>query len=197
MPVDLLILIWLMKWAIALTCIIHLKRFLVECPNGSNSLSAGDLVGDTSADDSAQTWSSSTCAYTGGNSTTCSDGVTRNYNPNTDNIMSYAPWTCRDQFTAAKSVRARDLFLLPSFSNVLVNNVNLTVPTGSISSSHLFRTAEIDITTQSSSTTTGMSGFAVLTYTAGESITLRPGFVADPSSSTSYFNKPINTPCGN
>ena len=170
---------------------------LVECPDGSNSSSAGDLVGDTPADDPSQTWSSFSCSYTGGNSTTCSDGVTRNYNPNTDNIMSYAPWTCRDQFTAGQSVRARDLFLLPSFSNVLVNNVNLTAPTGSISSGYLFRTAELDITTQSSSTTTGMSGSAVLTYTAGESITLRPGFVADPSSSTSYFNASINTLCGN
>lgn len=175
--------------------------FGTECPNGSNSSSAGDFVGDTPADDPAQTsssvWSSSPCSYTGGNSTTCSDGVTRNYNPNTDNIMSYAPWTCRDQFTAGQSVRARDLFLVPSFSNVLVTNVNLTAPTGSISSGYLFRTAERDITTQSSSTTTGMSGSAVLTYTAGESITLRRGFVADPSSSTSYFNASINTLCGN
>ena len=171
--------------------------FDTECPNGSNSSSAGDLVGDTPADDPVQTWSSSPCSYTGGNSVTCADGVTRNYNPLADNIMSYAPWTCRDQFTAGQSVRARDLFLLPSFSNVLVNNVNLTAPTGSISSGYLFRTAERDITTQSSSTTTGMSGSAVLTYTAGESITLRRGFVADPSSSTSYFNASINTLCGN
>ena len=38
---------------------------------------------------------------------------------------------------------------------------------------------------------------SITIYTAGESITLRPGFVADPSSSTSYFNASINTLCGN
>jgi hypothetical protein len=65
-----------------------------ECVDGSNCNSAGDYFCDTAADDNGGwAWN---CNYTGGGVDVCNGDP---YNPNDDNLMSYGPDSCTDEFT--------------------------------------------------------------------------------------------------
>lgn len=84
-----------------------------EWVNGCNKWTTGDLVGDTPADPgllfgsncqySLVTVNNSTCAYNGG--TTYKDANNQPYNPQVNNLMSYAPNVCRTQFTQGQKDR--------------------------------------------------------------------------------------------
>ncbi|MCI0389934.1 MAG: M43 family zinc metalloprotease [Acidobacteria bacterium] len=75
----------------------------VECPNGSNCSTAGDLLCDTPADPglldpNGLTRVNGDCSYDNSafTPTTCD---TTQYTPLTNNLMSYSIHTCRNQFT--------------------------------------------------------------------------------------------------
>jgi len=69
---------------------------LPEFVNGTNCSTAGDLICDTPADpDLTNRVNSSNCAYTG----TVLDPNNQPYNPDTRNMMSYAPVSCRNKFS--------------------------------------------------------------------------------------------------
>lgn len=74
----------------------------LECPNGSNSSTAGDKLTDTRAtpdDDPYMTSNTnSSCNYTGTLTAFC-DGVEYLYNPEIKNLMSYGRRTCRSEFS--------------------------------------------------------------------------------------------------
>ena len=65
-----------------------------ECVDGSNCNSAGDYFCDTAADDNGG-WNGN-CNYIGGGVDVCNGDP---YNPNDDNLMSYGPDWCTDEFT--------------------------------------------------------------------------------------------------
>jgi len=172
-----------------------------ECPDGSNCNTAGDRVCDTPADDPAQLWSSSPCAYTGGNSITC-NGSTLNYNPLTNNIMSYADWDCRNTFTNGQKTRMTSL--LSGFfglAHPAIDDNDLTLNWDTKTSGYTFEAAinTIESGYMFPSTSIGdyeINSSAKVTFTAGDKITLKPGFIADPGSN-GYFNASINQLCGN
>lgn len=84
----------------------HETFFGVECPDGSNCGSTGDLVCDTPADPNlgdATTMDSNACLYLD-NAIGCAG---QPYAPDTQNIMSYAnPRTCRTRFSSGQRDRA-------------------------------------------------------------------------------------------
>jgi len=172
----------------------------VECPDGSNCATAGDRVCDTPADDDGG-WSDSPCAYTAGNSVNC-NGANRNYNPLTNNGMSYAPFSCRNSFTTGQKTRIAAL--LSGFGGVVnpaVNDDNLTLNWSTISSGYTFEAAinTIEAGYMFPSTSVGdyeINSSAKVTFTAGDEIILNPGFIADPGTN-GYFNASINQICGN
>ncbi|MCB0571621.1 MAG: hypothetical protein KDC66_17745, partial [Phaeodactylibacter sp.] len=73
----------------------HETAFGVECPDGSNCGSAGDLLCDTPADPDVSGNVDNSCNYTG-NATACGGQA---YNPDPTNIMSYSLKACRTFFS--------------------------------------------------------------------------------------------------
>ncbi len=71
----------------------------VECPDGSNCGSAGDLICDTPADPDLFGVMDSTCLYTDPELVLCSFGNLQEYDPDPGNFMSYSPPSCRNEFT--------------------------------------------------------------------------------------------------
>ncbi len=65
-----------------------------ECVDGSNCNSAGDYFCDTAADDNGG-WNGN-CNYIGGGVDVCNGDP---YDPNDNNLMSYGPDWCTDEFT--------------------------------------------------------------------------------------------------
>ncbi len=93
----------------------------VECPDGSNCATAGDLVCDTPADPNlAGAGQLSGCSYSG-SGTACGDP----YNPDTRNVMSYAG-ACRSQFSYLQAVRAATT-LFNVRTNLVIAGGNPTV----------------------------------------------------------------------
>ena len=80
----------------------------VECPDGSNCATSGDLICDTQADFAGSQNSvipPNRCTYTGNTTIVCNNLV-RSYTPPVNNIMSY--WAaCYSQFTAQQAIRMR------------------------------------------------------------------------------------------
>jgi len=74
-----------------------------ELVNGSNCASAGDRLCDTPADPliNNSNVSSINCLYTG----TVTDALGQQFDPDTSNIMSYAPNTCTDFFSIQQYAR--------------------------------------------------------------------------------------------
>lgn len=82
----------------------HETADCVECPDGSNCTTCGDLLCDTPADPTLTTGTVDPfCNYTG--AATACDG--QPYAPDPRNLMSYSTQTCRDRF----SVGQQDLAL--------------------------------------------------------------------------------------
>ena len=73
----------------------HETAFGVECPDGSNCGSAGDLLCDTPADPDVSGMVNGSCVYTG-NATACGGQA---YAPDPTNIMSYSVKSCRTFFS--------------------------------------------------------------------------------------------------
>jgi hypothetical protein len=74
----------------------HETSYGMECPDGSNCTTTGDLLCDTPADPDL-TNRVTGCTYNGGVSAPA--GCSGNYTPQVNNLMSYAPKNCRDVFT--------------------------------------------------------------------------------------------------
>ncbi len=84
----------------------HEPAYGLECPDGSNCGSTGDLVCDTPADPQLGTDNVDTdCNYTGSDIIFC-NGFWQWYNPDPNNIMSYSRKTCRTDFSAGQVSRA-------------------------------------------------------------------------------------------
>lgn len=119
--------------------------FGTSCPDGSNCSTTGDLICDTNADVSGSQNSRSGCTYTGSASIFC-NGATRNFNPPTNNIMSYW-YMCYSQFTANQGTRMRTTINNNDgsgglFENVVVGtNKNIT---GILGSTITYNTELID-----------------------------------------------------
>ncbi len=77
----------------------------IECPNGSNCASAGDLVCDTPADPNLDEKVDDNCSYTGDDAPPAGCDTTA-YNPAPRNLMSYSDKLCRDQISAGQSSKA-------------------------------------------------------------------------------------------
>ena len=78
----------------------HEEDFGIECPNGSNCSTAGDLLCDTPADPRLNQFGfvdAATCTYTNQAATPAGCGGV--YNPPVRNLMSYANGHCRNEFT--------------------------------------------------------------------------------------------------
>ncbi len=74
----------------------HETAYCVECPDGSNCTTCGDLLCDTPADPGLSGAVDSDCVYIG--TDTACDGQT--YEPDPHNLMSYSLQTCREHFSA-------------------------------------------------------------------------------------------------
>ncbi|MFN0175920.1 MAG: zinc-dependent metalloprotease [Saprospiraceae bacterium] len=104
---------------------------LIECPDGSNCGSRGDMICDTPADFANSQNFGTFCSYTGSQMINC-NGNDFGYNPPTNNIMSY--WTsCYTQFTNGQGTRMRNTIdVNPFLQNRLtpldriITNVTLT-----------------------------------------------------------------------
>lgn len=85
----------------------HEAYYGLECPDGSNGTTAGDLCADTPADPNLYGHVSGfpACLYDDYASPPPSCGPMR-YHPSTANIMSYATKECRDEFTTDQINRA-------------------------------------------------------------------------------------------
>jgi hypothetical protein len=160
----------------------HETGFGVECPDGSNSSTAGDKCSDTPADDDGG-WSSSPCSYTGGG-TNCGQAI----NADPDNIMSYAPYACRDEFTADQRARMySNLASSATLAPLLVNSATATLAASYQSGESFWsRTGTI----------TCLSGYdagssAYVTLNAGNYVELLAGVDITPNSS-GHFMATVN-----
>ena len=107
--------------------------------------------------------------------------------------MSYAPFACRNSFTAGQKTRIAALLTgVGGVVSPAVSSNNVTVLSTTVSSGYSFITAINNITANSYSVTNS----AKVTFTAGDDIVLTPGFIADPGTN-GYFNASINQICGN
>ncbi|MDP6908956.1 MAG: M43 family zinc metalloprotease, partial [Flavobacteriales bacterium] len=160
----------------------HETAFGVECPDGSNGSTAGDKCSDTPADDDGG-WSSSPCSYDGGG-TNCGQAI----NADPDNIMSYAPYSCRDQFTADQRARMySNLASSATLAPLLVTSATASL-SGSYQSGESFWSR--------TETITCLSGYdagssAYVTLNAGNYIELQAGVDITPNSS-GHFLATIN-----
>jgi hypothetical protein len=96
----------------------HETSYGVECPDGSNCTTTGDLLCDTPADPDL-TNRVTGCTYMGGVTTPSGCGGT--YNPQVENLMSYSLKNCRSVFTAGQVDRM--LATLTGSRKYLVNLV--------------------------------------------------------------------------
>jgi hypothetical protein len=96
----------------------HETAFGMECPNGSNCATAGDLLCDTPADPDV-TGNLSGCTYNG-TATRCGTP----FNPDPTNLMSYGG-ACRTQFTNGQHNRALGT-LVNLRSNLVSAGLNVT-----------------------------------------------------------------------
>jgi hypothetical protein len=139
----------------------------------------GDLCCDTPADypNSQDNTSSSSCNYFGTATDNCSNPA--QYDPSTSNIMSYQPWECisfnASAVTPNQRSRMHAHILDPQgLINSRVSEDNLTLGTGSYSTSQVrLYGAKYDITTGSNVTITH-SGGSQAYFAAGNSITIGP-----------------------
>jgi hypothetical protein len=97
----------------------HETIFGVECPNGSNCSTAGDLLCDTPADPQLSDANVDTaCTWVGSVSPPMDCGSTA-YAPSTHNLMSYSRRTCRDTFTGNQTSKALNIL------TTIANRMNL------------------------------------------------------------------------
>ncbi|MCB2230395.1 T9SS type A sorting domain-containing protein [bacterium] len=80
------------------------SSFIFECPNGSNCVTAGDLICDTPADPNLVNYSDTFCTFLPIAPLPAGCGSTP-YNPDVHNLMSYAWATCRYEFTDGQIAR--------------------------------------------------------------------------------------------
>lgn len=83
----------------------HDSSLGVECADGRNCQTAGDLVCDTPADPNLYGRTSPNCRYQGPQNGGCAGDAP--YAPMVENIMSYARSSCRDTFTPGQIERMR------------------------------------------------------------------------------------------
>jgi len=102
----------------------HEPAFGLECVDGSNCTSAGDLLCDTPADPLLGFSNVSGCEYIGSARDSCNNEP---YAPDPANIMSYSPQSCTDIFTPDQYARARAT--LENFRPELID----ACPSGSVS----------------------------------------------------------------
>jgi hypothetical protein len=153
-----------------------------ECINGSNSLLAGDLIGDTNADpfsfdgESCYSETASGCGYNGSCEDPCGD---RNYTPPFNNLMSYWGGCITQYFSAGQFIRVNATIDNNSAINACAAPSNLTQNAISRSSGYLVRAAINTLTTNGavSVTASAISSFG------GATVVLTPGFIASPSGS--------------
>ena len=167
--------------------------FGIECPDGSNCSTAGDKVCDTPADDNGG-WSTAPCQYNGGGTVFC-NGVNRFYSPLSNNAMSYAPFACRNSFTAGQRTRmAATLTGVGGVVSPAVSDYLLMTPAMTWLSGYSFYTAINTVLSNPVGST--VTNSAKVTFTAGDVIELQSGFIANPGNG-GYFNASINQICGN
>jgi hypothetical protein len=77
----------------------------VECPNGSNCTTTGDLLCDTPADPDLSDSVNVSCEWFGTPTAVPSACDTTRYSPQTNNLMSYSTKTCRTLFTSGQITR--------------------------------------------------------------------------------------------
>jgi hypothetical protein len=152
-----------------------------ECINGSNSLLAGDLIGDTNADpysfngSSCYSETSSGCGYNG----SCQDPCGRtHYSPPFNNIMSYWGGCVTQHFTSLQFVRMNAIIDNNSEINALAAPSTLTLSSANRTSGYIVRAA---INTLSAGTDVNITNTAFGSFGGGTQVTLTPGFRAAPS----------------
>ncbi len=150
----------------------------IENPNGSNCLTAGDLVCDTPADPKLGTNNvNNNCKYTGGNV----------YNPLTNNIMSYFRAPCRNEITNKQGLRARDAILnKPILQNIISNSCEIDLSGITIS--------EINNLCYSESKTVTLSnvGNATVSWTSSDNV-----YIVSSNNSSAVIRAENSTATGN
>jgi hypothetical protein len=143
-----------------------------------NCNSAGDIICDTPADDPTNPNSNvdASCNYIGGRQDPC--GV--NYNPQTNNIMTYGNRACRNAFTNNQGTRMKTVLLITPSLNSLFSQDIAYVPS-SVSSSILWNAGDSQQTARDHLI---LSNYAGDTYTVSgtakhyiqsKKITMKPG----------------------
>jgi len=154
-----------------------------ECINGSNSLLAGDLIGDTRADPysfnaascySEQPSAGNCISYTGDCEDPCGSTA---YHPPYNNLMSYWLGCITQIFSPGQFLRVNATIDNNSSINALASPQTYTQNAISRSSGFLVRAAIGDLSTNGA---VSISSTAVASF-GGSSVVLKPGFVARPS----------------
>jgi hypothetical protein len=155
-----------------------------ECINGSNSLLAGDLIGDTNADpfsfDGAACYaeraSSGGCiSYDGDCEDPCGD---RLYHPPYNNLMSYWPGCITQIFTNGQFIRVNVIIDNNSEINACASPSTLSLTSANRTSGYIVRAA---INTLTAGTDVNVTSTAMGSFGGGTEVTLTPGFRAAPS----------------
>lgn len=152
-----------------------------ECIDGSNSLIAGDLIGDTNADPysfngaSCYSETSSGCGYNGTCEDPCGD---RNYTPPFNNLMSYWGGCVTQHFTTQQFQRMNSVIDNNSEINALAAPSNYTLSSANRTSGYIVRAA---INALSAGTDVNITNTAFGSFGGGTQVTLTPGFRAAPS----------------
>jgi hypothetical protein len=172
----------------------------IECPDGSNCNSSGDLICDTQADFSGSQnmiTPPNSCVYTGTQQIVCNNG-TRVYSPPINNIMSY--WAaCYSLFTLQQAIRMRATIanetivnkcLVPVNFDLYAILANITI----FNEWYVAAKNEINIGALTPANTVFIGGGSGKKYiNAGTKITLKPGTIVRPTvDSIKFF---INTLC--
>jgi hypothetical protein len=155
-----------------------------ECINGTNSLLAGDLIGDTNADpfsfDGASCYAERTSAgnciaYDGDCEDPCGD---RLYHPPYNNLMSYWPGCITQIFTSGQFARVNATIDNNSAINACAAPSTLSLTSANRTSGYIVRAA---INTLTAGTDVNVTSSAIGSFGGGTQVTLTPGFRAAPS----------------
>ncbi len=177
----------------------HETYFGVECVNGSNCATKGDLVCDTPADPLLNfNVNPNTCTW---NSSAVDQCSSLPYNPDELNIMAYTTPSCMSYYTAGQGQRMRDhIATQPILQAATVPNDVFVQNIAFNSGQTLY--AGPNSVTAGAAVTTGpqgpvtVSNTAVVEFRAKDYIEFKPGFDAKSTAPGVFFTTLVPNLCG-
>jgi hypothetical protein len=158
-----------------------------------NCETQGDLLCDTPADDNGGV--NGSCVYTGGGTDPC--GVA--FAPQTNNMMAYGNFICRDAFTSGQGARMRNFLLTSPLLTSTVLHDDLYVPiiantSLTYSSSESNQSARDNLIISGVPLTSYRVTGSAIQYLQSKKVSLKPGTRFDPGASGKVVIK-SNTYC--